>query len=156
MSNSVTVSVIKLEDHFKDVIAAASGDTLAKAVMAGGHVVEAYAKINVNETFSSHATGGAGLAGSIQTVLAKSDENSAEADVGPTVIYGRIHELGGMIKPIHGEWLTFQTYDGAWHKVKVVSMPARPYLRPALDEHQQEILDAIGYQLEIGINKATT
>jgi phage gpG-like protein len=156
MSNSVTVSVIKLEDHFKDVIAAASGDTLAKAVVAGGHVVEAYAKINVNEKFSSHATGGAGLAGSIQTVLSTSVENSAEASVGPTVIYGRIHELGGTILPIHGEYLTFQTYDGEWHKMKAVHMPPKPYLRPAVDEHQQEILDAIGYQLEVGINKATT
>jgi len=153
MTDSIEMN-FNFEDHFPDAIRAVSGDTLAKAVMAGGQVVEAYAKINVNETFSSHATGGAGLAGSIQTVLDKADESSAEASVGPTVVYGRIHELGGTILPIHGEYLTFQTYDGQWHKVKVVHMPARPYLRPALDSHQDEILQAVGYQLKIGIEKA--
>jgi hypothetical protein len=153
MSDSIKMT-FNFEDHFSDAIRAVSGDTLAKAVMAGGHVVEAYAKINVNETFSSHATGGAGLAGSIQTVLDKSIETSAEASVGPTVIYGRIQELGGTILPIHGEYLTFQTYDGQWHKVKVVHMPPKPYLRPALDSHQDEILQAAGYQIKAGIEKA--
>lgn len=28
--------------------------------------------------------------------------------VGPSVIYGRIQELGGVIRPVKGQWLTFQ------------------------------------------------
>ncbi len=146
MGNAVTVKVIKLEDHFKEALAAASGEALAQAVKAAGRVVEGYAKINVEKTFSSHSL--QNLAGSIKVKLAKAEEHSAEADVGPTVPYGRIHELGGIIKPVVAQWLTFQTYDGLWHRVKEVHMPARPYLRPAVDEHEGEILDAVGHQLK--------
>jgi phage gpG-like protein len=151
--SSFTVKTIKLEDNFKAVIAAASGATLEKAVMAGGQVVEAYAKINANQVFSAKSTGGAGLGGSIQTVLVKSDVTSAEADVGPTVIYGRIQELGGIIKPVHKKFLHF-FIDGVEVFTKLVHLPPRPYLRPAIDEHEQEVMDAIGYQLKNSIEDA--
>ena len=145
MAQSV-VTVLKLEDHFKEALAAASGATLLKSMLAAGQVLEGYAKIKANEVFSEHATNT--LAGSISTVTKSAQEHHVEVDVGPTVVYARIHEFGGTILPIHGEYLTFKTYDGMWHKVKVVHMPARPYMRPALDEHKDAIVDAAGYQLK--------
>lgn len=46
--------------------------------------------------------------------------------VGPNVIYGRIHEFGGKA--------------GRGHRVNI---PARPYLYPALDEKRQDAIDII-------------
>jgi phage gpG-like protein len=151
---SIDVKVITLSNHFPDVIGA-SQEALAKAVMAGGQVVEAYAKINVEKTFSSKATGGAGLGGSIQTVLEKTSSTEAEADVGPTVIYGRIQELGGIIKPIHAAMLHWINDAGEDIFAHLVHIPPRPYLRPALDEHREEVLEAIGYQLKQAIERVT-
>ncbi len=139
------VRVIKLEDHFREALAAASGEALKRAVLAAGHVVEAHAKINANDVFSGKATNT--LAGSIQTRIAVQEEHKAEVDVGPTVIYGRIHELGGIIKPVFKQFLHFWI-DGKEIFTKMVQMPARPYLRPAVDNNLDQIKDAVGYQLK--------
>lgn len=144
--------VIVQENHFQAVKDAVSGDVLKKAAMAGGQVIEAYAKSNVNSTFSNKATGGAGLGGSIQTVLISVDEKHAEVAVGPTMIYGRIHELGGVIRPVAAKALHF-VVDGVHVVTQLVHIPARPYLRPAVDEHQDEIQQAIGFQLKSKIEE---
>lgn len=52
--------------------------------------------------------------------------------LGAGVKYARIHELGGTIKPKTAPYLHFQV-RGQWVKVKEVTIPARPYLRPPLD-----------------------
>ncbi len=140
--------IITVENHVKDVMNALTADKLIKAAMAGGQVIEANAKINANAVFSSNATNT--LAGSIQTVVAKSEETYAEVDVGPTVVYGRIHELGGIIKPVHAKMLSWVD-NGIRIFAKLVQMPARPYLRPAVDEHKNEISDAVGYQLRANV-----
>lgn len=49
------------------------------------------------------------------------------------VVYARIHELGGVIKPRHGAALTIPQSDGSVRLVAQVKIPARPYLRPAAD-----------------------
>jgi phage gpG-like protein len=76
------------------------------------------------------------LVNSISTVLSKSTDTSAEADVGPAAVYGRIHELGGIAG--HGSHI-----------------PARPYLRPAVDEHMGQIEDAVGAVLKDALEGAT-
>lgn len=52
--------------------------------------------------------------------------------VGNVLVYGRIHEFGGVIYPKNGPYLVFQTSDGEWHSVTSVTIPARPTLRPAI------------------------
>jgi phage gpG-like protein len=47
------------------------------------------------------------------------------------VIYARIHELGGIIRPVHAKALHFQI-DGHWITTKKVVMPRRPYILPVL------------------------
>jgi phage gpG-like protein len=150
---SATAKVITLKDNFGPISKAVTGKQLTRAVLAGGYVIEGQAKINVNQTFSAKSTGGAGLAGSIQTVLSKSSETSAWVDVGPTVIYGRIQELGGIVKPVFAKLLSWVD-DGVRIFAKMVQIPARPYLRPAVDEHEREILQAVGYQLRQQIEAA--
>ena len=48
------------------------------------------------------------------------------------VVYALIHELGGKIVPVRAKRLVFQI-GGAWRSVLSVTIPARPYLRPAAD-----------------------
>lgn len=49
------------------------------------------------------------------------------------VLYALIHELGGTITPKKARALKFQLPDGSFRIVKSVTIPARPYLRPAAD-----------------------
>lgn len=55
------------------------------------------------------------------------------------VVYARIHEYGGIIKPKDPDgWLRFPI-GGSWVTVKQVTIPARPYLRPAFKEKRADI-----------------
>jgi phage gpG-like protein len=49
------------------------------------------------------------------------------------VRYALIHELGGVIVPVRAQALKFRLPDGSFRIVKSVTIPARPYLRPAAD-----------------------
>lgn len=60
-----------------------------------------------------------------------------------TIPYARIHEYGGVILPKNGPYLVFKTADGAWHKVKSVTMPERSYLRSSLNEMRPTIAGEI-------------
>lgn len=51
------------------------------------------------------------------------------------VKYALIHELGGVIKPVNAEALAIPQEDGGVVFVKSVTIPARPYIRPAADAH---------------------
>ena len=63
-----------------------------------------------------------------------------------TVPYARIHEFGGVIKPKNGKYLVFEI-NGQKVFAKSVTMPARPYLRPALHDNRdavrKEVQDAL-------------
>jgi HK97 gp10 family phage protein len=63
--------------------------------------------------------------------------------VGTNLEYAAIHEFGGIIEAKNGPYLVFRTGDGEWHSVTSVQMPARPYLRPALDENKDAIVKEI-------------
>ena len=148
----MTSKVVVLKNNVKVIRGVVTGAVLKSAVMAGGQTLENYAKINVEKTFSGKSTGGAGLGGSIQMVVSKAAETKAEVDVGPTVIYGRIHELGGIIRPVTAKFLHF-IIDGIEIFTKLVQIPARLYLRPAFDEHKDEIVNAMMYQVKKAIEQ---
>ncbi|NLI41974.1 MAG: hypothetical protein GX421_12505 [Caldisericales bacterium] len=63
---------------------------------------------------------------------------------GSRVPYAAIHEFGGEIKPVSKKYLRFRTFDGSWHSVKKVIMPARPFLRPAAADESGRIAAMIG------------
>lgn len=58
--------------------------------------------------------------------------------------HAAIHEFGGVIKAKNGGYLRFKTKDGFWHTVKEVTIPARPYVRPAFYEKMDEALSEFG------------
>lgn len=157
---------IKLEGY-EEVVAALTnlktamkGPQAIQAVTAGALVIEQHGKLNINaqglrgrtgnliNSYHVHDTGGSG--------------GSAWADVGSRgVIYARIHEFGGTILPKRFKFLHWisdsRTNTGHFagkagsgdHVFASMSViPARPYHRPAVDEHRAEIATAITTAIE--------
>jgi HK97 gp10 family phage protein len=141
---SKTYTMPQFAKALKKMSANVRGQSLVKAAMAGGYVVEANAKINVMNTFKN-VTGN--LANTIQTVLESSSADEAVVAVGPTAIYGRIQELGGTVKPIFKKRLHWVDESGGHHTALEVTLPARPYLAPALEDHEDKVLEAMATTL---------
>ncbi|MDF1778737.1 MAG: phage morphogenesis protein [Rhizobiaceae bacterium] len=59
------------------------------------------------------------------------------------VRYALIHELGGVIKPVRAKALMFRADDGTFVVAKQVTIPERPYLRPAADKHYPKLAKRI-------------
>lgn len=141
-----------IKNNIGKVIDAISAAELDGAVRDAAHLVRSAAIINIGNTFiDTHGTRGLG---SIAVVKGKTKPNRVLYNVGPTVIYGRIHELGGTIRPVRKKYLTFRTKDGTWHRVAQVTMPKRPYLEPAVTKNMDKIIALVGEGVKISINKA--
>lgn len=54
-----------------------------------------------------------------------------------------IHERGGTITAKRKPWLVFQI-NGQWVKRKTVTIPARPFLGPALESNRKQVAKIIG------------
>jgi len=136
------VKVIKLDDRFKEVIAAASGDNIIKALKAGGEVVRNHAKLNIQ---AQELVDTGNLLGSISVQEGSGGKSDATVEIGTNVEYAAIHEFGGAIHQTN-----------AWGKgiEQTIHIPARPYLRPALDENVNSISDAVGASLKHQIEGA--
>jgi HK97 gp10 family phage protein len=116
--------------------AVARSATIMDALEAGASIIQAYAQDNARNKLNKHPTGN--LTNSIGI---KREGKYVLAGVFG-VIYAKIHEFGGVIRPVKAKALFFIDSDGYWNTVKKVTMPARPYLRPALD-HMNEIKSAV-------------
>lgn len=57
--------------------------------------------------------------------------------------YARIHEFGGTIRAIRGEYLKFQVKPGVWVQKRQVTIRARPYLRPTLVRAHAKIMKVL-------------
>jgi len=58
--------------------------------------------------------------------------------IGSDVVYARIQEEGGTIRAKGSAYLTFPI-GGGFVRVKSVRLPARPYLRPAIQDNLSKI-----------------
>ena len=121
--------------------------TALNAVTAGAAKVEEYTKRNIFDTFSEKQTGS--LANSV-TVTATVTQNGAEASIAPMRVYARIQEFGGTVHAKPGGFLHFKIGD-AWVRTKQVTIPARPYLGPAVNDNQEQIISAMREEVELGI-----
>lgn len=63
----------------------------------------------------------------------------------PSVRYARIHEEGGIING--RPWLTYQIPGVGWRRSMSVRIPARPYLRPALEQAQTDLGEELTREL---------
>jgi phage gpG-like protein len=99
--------------------------------------------------------GGVGRSEQIRNITVSG--NTITGEFGSSVEYAHIHEFGGVIKPKNGKYLHFKTFDGSWHSVEKVTMPARPHLRPAARDEQDRIKQMVAQKIadrwnEIGNN----
>ena len=112
-----------------------------EAVDAGAKQVQNYARLNIRTTFSKHQTDG--LSNSISTT-SRTVGNGGEAEVRVSKVYARIQELGGTIRPLptnkRGLLIWRDPDTGKLMTAKQVTLPPRPYLRPAMTDHQSDIL----------------
>ena len=148
--------VIVLEDNFDAVRDAVTGAMLMEAAKAGGHVVEGEAKLNASKGGDDHLNIGEGtLTSSIEVTKEKQTQTLAEVGIGTNIIYARIHELGGIIKAVSAKMLSW--IDDAGNRIfaNLVHMPARPYLRPAMDENEDKIVKAVETEIWRNLKKAT-
>ena len=58
---------------------------------------------------------------------------------GGSVPYGRIQELGGIIRPKKHDYLTWKDASGNWHRAKSVTIKAQHYLERAGDATSRNI-----------------
>ena len=116
--------------------------TIKGAVRKASSRVVRQAKINARQTLNTTGQSKGFLSRSITTsdVPGRGVRDFAQA-VGPTAIYGRIHEFGGVIKPVKAERLMWRAPDGSFRTAMSVTIPARPYLKPALETVQPQIED---------------
>ena len=129
------VKVVKLDNRFKEVIAAASGDNILKALLAGGEVVRNHTRLNIQ---AQELVDTSNLLNSISVQEGSGGKSDATVEIGTNVEYAAIHEFGGAIHQTN-----------AWGKgiEQTIHIPARPYLRPSLDENTKSISDAVGQSL---------
>ncbi len=111
-----------------------------KAIMRGvskaAQLVVGTAKRNVREKLNTTGEAKGNLSRSISFDL---EDRNLRALVGPRrVVYAAIHEFGGTIRQVRG----------SWHTVRSVTIPARPYLHPALVANEANIEQAIGDAVE--------
>jgi len=147
--------VIVLEDNFDAVRNAVTGAMLMDAAEAGGFVIEGRAKINAGSGRPGLNIKTGALVNSIKVNKGKKTKTRADVNVGTNMIYARIHELGGIIKPVAAKMLSWVSDTGERIFANLVHIPARPYLRPAMDEHEPEIVKAVETEIWRNLDKAT-
>jgi phage gpG-like protein len=106
-------------------------DLLLRVLDRVGAIAEDEARANASGRVLQRRSGE--LARSIRRVVEATPQG---AQVGllagsSQVRYARIHEVGGVING--RPWLVFQVRPGEWRQVERVIIPARPYLRPAME-----------------------
>jgi hypothetical protein len=129
MSRSIRVDVRGVQEVVKaleDVRNAVPENTLKAMDIIGAHV-STHVKLHKLSNQVLHVRSG-NLRRNVnhQVVLEVGGEIAVVVGVRDTVPYGRIHELGGK----------------SGHNLSSV-IPARPYLKPSVDENEQFIMDTI-------------
>jgi HK97 gp10 family phage protein len=117
------------------------GPAVMRALMAGALIVQTDAKRRAPKLTGTLSRSihiePAGMFGGL----------GAAVDVGTDVIYARIHELGGEITPVNAQYLHFVINGEDIFTKGPITIPARPYLRPALDENTTAVVEAFAAAL---------
>jgi len=125
---------------------------LSKIVGQAGQLIRREAAINVRQKLNVSGMRTGALGRSISVII----QSPTRAVVGPTMIYGAIHEFGGVIHAKNKPYLVFQYPKGTWHSVKSVTIPPRPYMRPGLETARPKIEKKISAMLSSLFGTGTT
>lgn len=120
--------------------------TLKRATEAGCLVVQGQARLNAVQALNRHPTGN--LVNSITYEVQQISATEWEGLIGPSAIYGAIHEFGGTIVPRTAKMLSWVDESGQRHFAHRVVIPARPYMEPALTEHENDITETVSLQIK--------
>lgn len=179
-SQSQVIGTEELARKFGALDDAVQGEKLTAAVMSGALVLRNAAVDNIKEQGLILTRN---LSRSIHSEVVEQSPKHVEVDTGTDVEYAAIHEFGGVIKAKSGKYLaipvgsykgsprgrddlsprktsggSFVLVDGSgavqYVLKKSVIVKARPYMRPAMDENEQEIQDKIGAALKILVDQA--
>lgn len=74
-------------------------------------------------------------------------------EVGTNLVYAPPHEFGATIRAKNGPFLIFQLDSGEWIRTRSVTIPARPFLRPAFEEKKAIAVLEIGRVFEMLVIK---
>jgi len=138
---------ITIEDHgiqeaiddLSERLVKSVGDAVGMAL----HQVEALGKAN-----APIRTGA--LRGSIRVQGPEGGAAGWTGKVGPHVIYANIQEFGGVIVPKRVRFLRWVDAGGE-HFARKVTIPAHPYMRPALAEVKPDLSAIFNAELEKAI-----
>jgi len=129
----------KTKKHIKE-----SSNEFRKALMKGMKKAILFAEGEAKKSFGKPGNlkvGTGHLRRSIQSKV-KDRIKVIVLSLSSNVIYAGIHEYGGVIKAKKGPYLTFKIGD-RWVKVASVTMPARPFLEPAIEDNLDKMANII-------------
>ena len=128
------------------------GEETGEKTTKSGKTIKTYAALGlaIAERLTSRT-------GRLRSSIFSDKDGPGRAVIGSNVEYARIHELGGTIQinehtrlaakrmvgpkfKIDGEWFReLQNVKAHSRKAYTITMPARPYLRPAIEDHEEEL-----------------
>lgn len=115
--------------------AAVDDETATAALLAGGRIL-------VEEVQANIVSRGLVKKGKLRdSVIVKKTETLA-VSVYSKMNWAKIHEFGGVISVKKAPFLVFNAGSGV-RKVKMVHIPARPFMRPAVEAKQRAAIDKI-------------
>jgi HK97 gp10 family phage protein len=158
--SQIVSGMVELTQNLKELAKLVSGEELEHALMQGGFVIEAAAKENVTEQDLIDT-------GNLRDGITTEAVTHELVEVGPQAEYGAIHEFGGEVHPrvtskMRG-WafaMFRETGNDMYLGIALtkketlnITIPARPYMRPAMDENETLVLEKIGQDLERSISR---
>jgi len=137
------MAIVVFESHLGEVLDATQ-EQIARAAEIIGGMAESYAKKNITQ---QGAVDTGNLRNSITHTI---EDNGKTVVIGSAVTYAPYIELGtGKYAEGGGGRQTpwrYQDSKGNWHTTS--GMPARPYLRPAIEEHKQDYREVLETELK--------
>jgi phage gpG-like protein len=182
MAENVVIGKDELLRKFRSMGEAVQGASLGRVVMVGGWVIRDAARDNLKDQGLIRTRT---LSRSLDAEISEQSATRAAVDVGTNLEYGAIHEFGGTIKPKQARYLAIPVGGRTGSPLKYsdlkvrktgrgtlvlvdpsgavqyvlkasVEIPARPYLRPALDEKGEEAQSEMGRAFKDVVIKAAT
>ena len=144
------MAIVVFDSHLGEVLNATK-EQLEKAAEIIGGMAESYAKKNISEVVYATPAGWYVRTGNLRNSLTHTTENNGHTVVvGSAVSYAAYVELGTGIHAEGGggrqtSW-RYQDSKGNWHTTS--GMPARPYLRPAIEGHKQDYREVLETELK--------
>lgn len=150
---SLEVKVEGLDKLIEKLTLATAEETLNPALLRGGYFLKQW--ISENRFITGGGSGKTNprkltsRSGNLLGSIAVTTRQKFEVILGTNKVYARIHEFGGVISPGAKGFLAWKGPDGKYiFTQKPVKIPARPYMRPAI-ENKENI-----NKITVSINKA--